>query len=231
MKKLFSIVLCLVCLFSFLSVGAAETAQDEFLSELSGRTYVELFPEFAKDEYHQAWLDAVTPIVGEDAAEDVVAYLLSVCMGSLYGEEAIAAYEADPESMQFNCYYLGGVKKVTVDGSTIYGVDEAGNEVFRHNYVPMDLENENGFIFYQSEDAESGQFTYFAFSPDTMATTWHLEFRYAENVEDLQSWFEGSYAYWNVGAIAEDYSEEEILSAINLFATENLSEEEEEEAT
>ena len=51
MKKLFSIVLCLVCLFSFLSVGAAETAQDEFLSELSGRTYVELFPEFAKDEY------------------------------------------------------------------------------------------------------------------------------------------------------------------------------------
>lgn len=38
MKKLFSIVLCLVCLFSFLSVGSAETAQDpdEFLSELSG---------------------------------------------------------------------------------------------------------------------------------------------------------------------------------------------------
>ena len=47
-------------------------------------------------------------------------------------------------------------------------MDEAGTEVFRHNYVPMDLENENGFIFYQSEDAESGQFTYFAFSPDTM---------------------------------------------------------------
>ena len=109
-------------------------------------------------------------------------------------------------------------------------MDEAGNEVFRHNYVPMDLENENGFIFYQSEDAESGQFTYFAFSPDTMEDTWHLEFRYAEKVEDLMSWFEGAYAYWNVGAIAEDYSEEEILSAINLFATENLSEEEEEEA-
>ena len=51
-----------------------------------------------------------------------------------------------------------------------------------------------------------------------------------EDLNDLQSWFEGNYAYWNVGAIAEDYSEEEILSAINLFATENLSEEEEEEA-
>lgn len=224
MKKLFSIVLCLVCLFSFLSVGAAETAQDEFLSELSGRTYVELFPEFAKDEYHQAWLDAVTPIIGEDAAEDVVAYLLSVCMGSLYGEEAIAAYEADPESMQFNCYYLGGVKKVTVDGNTIYGVDEAGNEVFRHNYVPMNLENENGFIFYQSEDENSGQFTYFAFSPDTMETTYHLEFRYAEDISDLQSWFEGNYAYWNAAAIAEDYDQATMENVIELFATENLSE-------
>ena len=230
MKKLFPIVLCLVCLFSFLSVGVGETVQDAFLSELSGRSYVELFPEFAKDEYHQAWLDAVTPIVGEDAAEDVIAYLLSFCMGSLYGEEAIAAYEADPDSMQFNCYYIGGVKKITVDGNTICGVDEAGSEVFRHAYAPLDVENEYGFLFYQSADAESGQFTYFAFSPDTMATTWHLEFRYAESLEDLQSWFEGSYAYWNVGAIAEDYSEEEILSAINLFATENLSEEEEEEA-
>lgn len=112
MKKLFSIVLCLVCLFSFLSVGAAETAQDEFLSELSGRTYVELFPEFAKDEYHQAWLDAVTPIVGEDAAEDVVAYLLSVCMGSLYGEEAIAAYEADPESIGVRQYIGKGTLRI-----------------------------------------------------------------------------------------------------------------------
>lgn len=229
MKKLFSVLLCLVCLFSCLSVGVAEDAQDEFLTELSGRSYIELFPVLSKDEYHQAWLDVVTPIVGEEAAEDVVAYLLSVCMGSLYGEEAIAAYEADPESMQFNCFYLGGLAKITVDGSTISGVDEAGNEVFRHSYVPMDVDNENGFLFYQSEDVESGPFTYFAFSPDTMTTTWHLEFRYAENLEDLQSWFEGAYAYWNVGAIAEDACEEEILNAIHLFATENLAEDEGEE--
>ena len=59
-----------------------------------------------------------------------------------------------------------------------------------------------------------------------MADTFHLEFRYAEKLDDLQSWFEGDYAYWNVGAIAEDYTEEQILAAINLFATENLSEDE-----
>lgn len=59
-----------------------------------------------------------------------------------------------------------------------------------------------------------------------MAETFHLEFRYAEDLTDLMSWFEGNYAYWNVGAIAENYTEEEILGAINLFATENLSAEE-----
>ena len=141
-------------------------------------------------------------------------------------EEAIDAYEADPDSMRFDCYYLGGVAKMTVEGNTISGVDADGNEIFRHEYTAMDVENENGFLFYQTADADAGQFTYFAFSPDTMEDTWHLEFRYAEDLNDLQSWFEGNYAYWNVGAIAEDATEEQVLAAINLFATENLSEEE-----
>ena len=52
-----------------------------------------------------------------------------------------------------------------------------------HTYQLLDEENENGFIFYQSEDADSGEFTYFAFAPDTMETTYHLEFRYAEDLE------------------------------------------------
>ncbi len=81
----------------------------------------------------------------------------------------------------------------------------------------------NGFIFYESEDADSGEFTYFAFSPDTMETTYHLEFRYAESLDDLQSWFEGSYAYWNAAGIAENYDEATMKNVIELFATENLS--------
>ena len=76
------------------------------------------------------------------------------------------------------------------------------------------------------DDDDAGQFTYFAFSPDTMETTYHLEFRYAEKIEDLQSWFEGEYAYWNVGAIAADYTDETMRDVITLFATENLSSEE-----
>ena len=41
---------------------------EDFLSEVQG-TYVELFPELSKEEYHQKWVDAVTPLVGEENAE------------------------------------------------------------------------------------------------------------------------------------------------------------------
>ena len=41
---------------------------------------------------------------------------------------------------------------------------------------------------------------------------------------DLQSWFEGDYAYWNAAAIAEDYDQETLKNVITLFVTENLSE-------
>ena len=136
MKRVFSIVLALICLFAFSAVAVAEPAADDFLSRIQG-SFVELFPEMARDEYHQAWLDVVTPLVGEDNAEATVEYLLNVCMGSKYGEEAIEAYTADPDSMQFNCYFLGGVKKMTVEGSTISGVDADGSEVFRHTYSPI----------------------------------------------------------------------------------------------
>ena len=222
MKKLFALILCAVSLFVFCA-GTAETADTDFLSQIPG-TYVELFPELSKEAYHDTWLSVVTPLVGEENAEDAISMLLNMCMGSLYGEAAIAKYTDDPDSMQFNCYFLGGVAKMTIEGNTISGVDANGNEFFRHEYAPIEVENnENGFLFYQSQDAESGQFTYFAFSPDTMADTYHLEFRYAEDTADLMSWFEGAYAYWNVGAIAEDYTEEEITGAITLFGTENLS--------
>lgn len=42
-------------------------------------------------------------------------------------------------------------------------------------------------------------------------------------ISDLQSWFEGNYAYWNAAAIAEDYDQATMENVIELFATENLS--------
>ena len=170
------------------------------------------------------WHDATAPLVGEDNADAATDKLLGMCTAKIYGADAAEKYAADPDSMAFDCYFLAGVSKFVMDGHKITGLDTQGKKVFSHTYRKLDKENENGFIFYQSEDENSGEFTYFAFSPDTMATTYHLEFRYAEDLDDLQSWFEGDYAYWNASAIAEDYDQETLKNVITLFVTENLSE-------
>lgn len=233
-KKFAAFILCVLCLLS--AVGCAQKASDtadvsaqttetletDYLTSISG-TYVELFPEMSKSEYRNIWIDAATPLVGAENAETATDMLLGMCMAEPYGPEAAEKYAADPDSMAFNCYFLGGVDKFVMDGHTISGLDAQGQEVFSRTYKLLDEENENAFIFYQSEDENSGQFTYFAFSPDTMETTYHLEFRYAEDLSDLQSWFEGNYAYWNAAAIAEDYDQATMKNVIELFTTENLS--------
>ena len=219
-RKFFALVLAVMCLLS--SFCLAESANTDYLHSISG-TYVELFPVLSMDAYRSAWLEATAPLVGEENAQAATDLLLSMCTAESYGAEAVELYTADPDSMAFNCYFLGGVDKFIMDGDVITGVDENGQTVFTHSYQSLDLENENGFIFYQSADAESGEFTYFAFSPDSMETTYHLEFRYAADLNDLQSWFEGNYAYWNAAAIAENCDAETVINAIHLFATENLS--------
>ena len=243
-KKFASLVLSILCLVMAAGCGQSNSAADDkedttpdttqttepettpetedYLSSISG-TYEELFPELSKEEYRSIWIEATTPMVGAENADAATDMLLGMCMAEPYGPEATEKYTADPDSMAFNCYFLGGVSNFVMDGDTITGLDEQGQEVFSHTYQLLDEENENGFIFYQSEDADSGEFTYFAFSPDTMETTYHLEFRYAEDLDDLQSWFEGNYAYWNAAAIAVDYDLETMTNVINLFAEENLS--------
>ena len=233
-KKLAALLLSILCLLSFVGcaqesgtettapASSVEAAGDDYLTSISG-TYVELFPELSKEEYRSIWHDATAPLVGEENADAATDMLLAMCMAEPYGPEASEKYAADPDSMAFNCYFLGGVKKFVMDGHTITGLDENGKQVFSHTYKAVDMENENGFLFYESEDENSGEFSWFAFSPDTMETTYHLEFRYAEDVNDLQSWFEGGYAYWNAAGIAENYDLETMKNVIHLFAEENLS--------
>ena len=224
-KRIMAAFLCVVCLLVFVGCGQGKTGKTEgdYLTTIGG-TYVELFPELSKAEYRSIWIDATTPLVGADNAEAATDQLLSMCMAETYGPEAAAAYAESPESMACDCYFLGGVHKFVIKDHTISGLDEQGKEIFSHTYKLLDTENENGFIFYQSEDGNQDQFAYFAFSPDTMETTYHLEFRYAEKLSDLQSWFEGDYAYWNAAGIAEDYDQQTMENVIALFATENLSE-------
>lgn len=202
------------------TISEQEVATDEFLEQIQG-SYIELFPEFAKDEYHATWVKYVEPIVGAEKADENIDFLLDFCMAEIYGDEATAAY-AIPENAHFNCYFLGGVDKFTVSGNTISGIDENGKEVFSHVYESVENAEDTGFLYYKTNDSDAGQFTYFAFCPDTPDTTYHLEFRYAENLDDLQSWVEGKYAYWNAAAISADYDDTMMEKCIELFATENL---------
>lgn len=225
MKRLASLLLSALLVFSLTAcgnpAGKGEAETDEFLSQLEG-SYVELFPELRKDEYHEKWVTHVEPIVGEAATEETIAFLLNMCTAEIYGDEAVEAYK-NPDDMRFDCYFLGGVDKFTISGNVISGVDENGKEVFSHTYSPFENKEDTGFLYYKTEDEDAGQFTYFAFAPDTPESTYHIEFRYAESVDDLQSWFEGSYAYWNAAGILEGYSDEMMDQCIELFATENLS--------
>ena len=157
-KKFISLMLCVLCMLSFIGCGqtatdaavttaepqateavqetaavqetpaAEEETAEEYLPTISG-TYVELFPELSKAEYRDIWIEATTPLVGEENAEAATDMLLAMCMAEPYGAEAAEKYTADPDSMAFNCYFLGGVEKFVMDGYTITGLDEQGQAV------------------------------------------------------------------------------------------------------
>ena len=115
------------------------------------------------------------------------------------------------------------------------GTDAEGNEVFRHAYHY--LENVDVTFFgqpigtqlrvYATDDADAGMFTYFAFSDDTIAETQHVEFRYGASLEDMGSYDQGEYAYWQAGAINDNYKESQIKDCIKLFVDENVGGEDE----
>ena len=75
---------------------------------------------------------------------------------------------------------------------------------------------------YQSTD-DAGEFTYLLLRDDTMQTTWHIEFRYGSDLDQLQKYFTGPYAYWLSAGIDADASADTIDKVVNLFVTENLS--------
>ena len=209
-------------------------SDDELLSRLNG-TYIDLFPEFAKEEYKEYWMECFADFdIEGDTAEAFYTALTQGFMGTLKGQEAIDAYSGDPTSMIFDCYLENGLASVTVNGDVISGVDAEGNEIFRHAYHY--LQNVDVTFFgqptgtqmrvYETEDADAGMFTYFAFTDDTIAETQHVEFRYGETLENMGSYTEGDYAYWQAGAINDNYKESQIKDCILLFVSENAAEEE-----
>lgn len=198
-----------------------QAAAEQLLYDLKG-TYQELWPVILSDEYDQVWLDNCATLVGEGNAEAAADMLASMVTGALTGEDAVTAYKEG--GIAYCCEFLQGVEQFTFDGNTISGTDESGNEVFRHTYHATGEEDPRGFAIFESDDTNSGDFTYFALAPDTMDTTWHIEFRYGSDMDALNLYDAGKYAYWLASGISVDYTDQDAKNSIGLFCTENLSE-------
>ena len=168
---------------------ADETADNEadaeqLMKNLTG-TYQELWPVILDDQYKQLWIDDCTELVGEENAEGAYEKLASMVSGKIYGEEAVKEY-ADGNGV-YDCEFTQDVDTLEFDGdtSTIKGYDADKKELFSHTYHYVGMEEIRGLYEFESDDADSGEFTYFYLAPDTNDTTYHIEFRYGSDADAL----------------------------------------------
>ena len=200
-----------------------EADADQLLKDLTG-SYQELWPVILADDYTQTWLDDCKELVGEDNAEAAYEKLKSMVTGEVYGEEAVKAYENGGGA--YFCGFTQDMATVEFDGDTktIKGYDKDEKELFSHTYHYVGMEETRGLYEFESDDADSGEFTYFYLAPDTNDTTYHIEFRYGSNADALAKYDAGDYAYWLASGISTEYDENMVDDCIQLFCEENLSE-------
>ncbi|MBQ9212179.1 MAG: hypothetical protein IJ153_10825 [Clostridia bacterium] len=215
-----------------------EVPDDDLQLKLTG-TYIELFPEFAKKDYKEYWMECIKAYVSDDiVAETYYTMLTQNYMGRLKGQEAMDAFSADPASMIFDCYFENNVAKFIMSGDQISGLDADGKELFSHKYhftedLPVAFFGQDigaSLHVYKTDDADAGLFTYFAFADDTLSETYHIEFRYGENLENLANYSEGEYAYWLAAGINDGYKDKQIQACIKLFVDENVGGQDEQTA-
>ena len=195
-------------------------------------SYVELFPEFAKEEYLDYWMECINVYESDEEMANMYYQMLTQgYMGTLTGQEAIDSYT--PEESAFDCFFENDLSTLTIDGNVISGTDADGNEVFSYTYTyEGDIDGEyagmvfeNYFHAYKADSDDAGIFTYFIFTDDIPEETYHIEYRYGENLEELGTFIEGEYAYWMPSGIAADYDDTMIKDCIKLFVDENLGSE------
>lgn len=236
-KKIINLFLTVALALSMLFTCASATAQEaaetaaaentavaeQLLVDLTG-SYQELWPVILDEQYTQRWLDNCAALVGEENAQMAYELLASMVTGNIYGEEAVETYANGGGA--YDCSFTEGLATLVFDGeaSVIKGYDAEGSEIFAHTYHYIGMEEVRGLYVYESDDADSGEFTYFCIAPDTSATTYHIEFRYGGDLDALGQYDAGHYAYWLAAGISTDCDQAMIENCIALFCTENLSE-------
>ena len=216
----------------YISIGTTitfeETGAATALQQKLGGTYVELFSDqgFTAEKWDSLWIAECAKFVGEEQASAAAAQLKSFCQGTLIGEEAVKA-NTENGSTQFSCQFRNGISKFVFDGErNITGYDADGKVLFSHNYNIYDGTPEYEYYIYKSEDDNEDEFTYFAFFPDNPKDTYHIEFRYGDNIEALNELTTGKYAYWMAAGVWEN-DDKQCEEAIKKFIAENLGSEKE----
>ncbi len=237
MKKLFSLILCVCLLLTTAAFGLAEAAETGILPKIAGEngtTYVSLFDVIISDRWTPVWQDYIAAVIGEDAAPDMTARLQSSITSDLYGEAAAAAF-ADG-GYAFDCDFINGAESITFKGNTATILKTDGtSETHTYEYLGQYSVGETETMQYQGTEVslafpadvyksteEAGEFSYFFLREDTMAETYHIEFRYGKDLEELQGYLTGPYAYWLAAGIDESADDETIRKVIALFCLENM---------
>ena len=200
----------------------------------NGTSYVSLFDTIVTEEWTPLWQDYIGAVMGEDAAPAMTAALQGSVTSSMHGEEAIAAF-ADG-GYAFDCHFINGAQSLTFKDNTVTILKTDGTqETHTYEYLGKVNIGEGETMMYQGAEIsmafpvdvykstdEAGEFNYFMMREDTMDTTWHLEFRYVSDLNALQGYMVGPYAYWLAAGIDEKADAETIDNVIALFCLENM---------
>lgn len=218
MKKLVSTLLAVVMVFSLCAVSAfsepakGTEAYGNALLKANEGTYIELFPVMYQPKYDQVWKDAAASVVPADKVDETVNTIRNMDNGTLYGQAAIDAYKGNTGFPKYFCGFIHGPKEIQIaKNGVIRGYDEKGTTVFSHKYHFVGYDKTRNFYEFMTDD-DSTYFKYFVFADDTNDTTYHIEFRYGDNLDDLLNWTEGKYAFWIVGALLKGDREEELAT-------------------
>lgn len=140
----------------------AETAQPtaaqetgDYLTTISG-TYEELFPQLAKAEYRDLWIDATTPLGRRGERRDRDGYAACHVHGRALRPGGFRKVCGGPREHGVQLLFPRRRGPLRHGRPHHFRSGRAGQEVFSHTYHKLDEENENGFLFYQSDDADSG---------------------------------------------------------------------------
>lgn len=206
-------------------------------AEGSSVTYSNLFDVILSSEYDQIWIDKVVAVTGdESSAQETVDGLKASITSDIYGEEAYEKYNGQ-ESFAFDCEYINDAKSFTFSNDKTVSIEKTDGSTEKHTYEYLGSVKigEGEKMTYQGQEMDvafdvdaykstddAGEFTYILLRDDTMESTYHIEFRYGSDLDELKKYMEGNYAYWLAAGIDKDADEETIENCINLFVTENV---------